>query len=147
MRRFIITNTDKFTGQAELVFNKYNVLIIIDCSKANMDVETIKHFKAAAPIHVDLLDTAFKAPTVIVEDYIDYIFADFYKDWPYKRNAFVAEKLWNKMTKTERIIAYHNKPEYIAFCRRQQAKNDYQPMMADTYLRKREFETEWNKIK
>jgi hypothetical protein len=144
MQRFLITNTDKFTGQAELVFNDKGTLCIIDCSDTDMDTDTIRHFKNVAPVTVTDLPAAFKTPTIIVEAGFDITFDRFYKDYPIKRNRYKAEKAWAKLNDTDRIKAWHSISSYKKYLSK---KNWLSAMLADSYLNRKEFETEWSKIK
>lgn len=144
MQRFLITNTEKFDGQAELVFNTKGTLCIIDCSNTDMDEFTMQHFKQAAPVTANRLKEAFKHPTVIVEAGFEITFEKFYKDYPLKRNRYKAEKAWTKLNDTERIKAWHSLSAYKKYC----SRNDwYNPMIADAYLTRKEYETDWNKVK
>lgn len=144
MRKFLITNNNRFTGQAEIVYNSRGILCIIDCSDTDMDEQTVHDFKRAVPVNVDRLSEAFKAPTVILESNYEVSFDKFYKDYPLKRNRFKAEKQWLKLTETERVMAWHSLSGYKKYL----AKFEWQnPMMADTYLSRKEFQTEWHKLK
>lgn len=144
MQRYLITNNDKFTGQAELVYNDKGTLCIIDCTDADMDEDTMHRFKNAAPVTAARLQQAFTAPTVIVEAGFDITFERFYKDYPTKRNRHVAEKHWQKLTETDKIKAWHSLSGYKKYC----SRNDwYKPMLSGAYLTRREFETDWNKEK
>lgn len=144
MKRFLITNTEKFDGQAELVYNQRGTLCIIDCSNTNMDEDTMRLFKNAAPVSINNLGNQFKHPTVIVETSIEISFEKFYKEYPLKRNRYKAEKQWAKLNETDRIVAYHSLSAYKKYLSRNTWQNC---MIADSYLSRREFETDWNKIK
>ena len=144
MQRFLITNTDKFTGQAELVYNDAGTLCIIDCSDTDMNENTMHHFKGVAPVVVGNLSQAFKAPTVIVEAGFDISFDKFYKDYPLKRNRYRAKSQWLGMARTERRKAWHCRAFNKRYCNRNQW---YNPMIPDAYLTRKEFETEWSKVK
>lgn len=145
MRRFFITSA-KFTGQAELLYTASGILSCIDATNTNMDEETIKAFKRAVPANIAGLAAGegFSADTVIVEADFEVDFNLFWKDYPLHRNRYKAEQLFNKMAKTEQVKAYHNLKLYKDYCRQREW---YTPMMADKYLRSREYETEWNKIR
>lgn len=144
MKRFLVTNTEKFTGQAELVYNDKGTLCIIDCSDTDMGEDIIKHFKNAAPVTIGLLASAFKHPTIIVEGGFDISFERFYKDYPLKRNRYKAEKAWLKLSDTDQIKAWHSLSSYKKYLNKNSWMN---PMIADRYLSSKEFETEWSKIK
>lgn len=142
MQRFLITNTDKFTGQAELVYNANGTLCIIDCSDTDMNEQVMLHFKQAAPVKVSSLGRAFTSPTVIVEAGFEVTFEKFYKDYPLKRNRYKAEKAWAKLNDTDRIKAWHSLSGY----RKYLGRTNCFPMIADNYLNNRHYETEWHKV-
>lgn len=145
MRRFLI-NSPRFSGQAELMYNDRDTLCKIDCTQTDMDQMTVAHFKHAVPATIpDLLrGKGFGADTTIVEAGYEVTFEQFYADYPLKRNRYKAEEVFNKMNKVEQAKAFNSLHFYKAYCTR---NSWITPMMADTYLRKREYETEWNKIK
>lgn len=143
MRKFKIVNADKFNGQAEIVYNDRGTLCIIDCSDTDMNEQTVDHFKKSVPANIGKLQEAFKHPTVIADVGFEVTFERFYKDYPLKRNRYKAEKQWAKLTDTERIIAWHSLSSYKKYLSRQSWQS---PMLADSYLSRREFETEWHKI-
>jgi hypothetical protein len=145
MRRFLITSP-KFTGTAEIVYNSKDVLCMIDITQANMDVDTIHHFKRATPAVLSNLLTpglSFSAETTIIEADFEVSFELFWKEYPYHRNRFKVEKGWSQLGKSDQVKAFHSLKSY----KRYLGRNAWQtPMIADRYLRDREFETEWNKL-
>lgn len=144
MQRFLITNTNKFTGQAEVVYNEKNVLIIINCSDTDMTGDLLKHFKAAVPVNSDNLADAFAKPTVIVQAEYQVTFDMFYNAYPLKRNRFKAEKLWPKLSKADQVVAYFSLDAYKKYLKKAEWQS---PMIADSYLSRREFETNWKSLK
>src|SRR5436190_11368440 len=136
MQRFLITNTDKFTGQAELIYNDKGTLCVIDCSNTDMEEIVMHHFKNAAPVTTNRLKDAFKHPTVIVEAGFEITFEKFYKEYPLKRNRNRAEKAWTKLNDSDRIKAWHSLSSYKKYLSRNQWLS---PMLADAYLNRREF--------
>lgn len=144
MRRFHITNPEKFIGQAELVYNEKETLCIIDCSNTNMDQVTMHAFKNAAPITIEKMQTAFAKETTVVESDFEVTFDKFYKEYPLKRNRFKGEAQFNKLSKTDQVKAFFSMQAYKKYL----ARNTWlSPMISDRYLKDHEFETDWNKIK
>lgn len=143
MRRFIITSP-KFEGQAELVYNEKDTLCIIDCSKSDMDEQTITMFKRAVAPTIPLLlaGRCFSADTVVRESDFVVSFKRFYDDYPLKRNRYRAEKLWEKLNGSQQVQAYYSLSHYQRYLTRTQIF----AMGADRYLSERHFETEWNKL-
>ncbi len=144
MRRFLITNSEKFTGQAELVYNEKETLCIIDCSNTNMDQTTMLYFKNAAPITIATMGKAFSKDTTVVESDFEVTFDKFYKDYPLKRNRFKGEAAFNKLSKTDQVKAFFSLHAYKKYLTR---NTWLSPMISDRYLKDHEFETDWNKIK
>ncbi len=146
MRRFLINNP-KFTGQAEIWYNERDTLCKIDCTGTDMDQMTISHFKHALPSTVQglLQGKGFTQDTTIVEAGYEVTFEQFYADYPLKRNRFKAEEVFKRMNKVEQAKAFNSLHFYKGYCTRNSSW--YTPMIADKYLRNREYETEWNKIK
>ncbi len=144
MRRFHITNTEKFTGQAELLYNDKETLCVIDCSNTNMDETTMLHFKNAAPITIAKIERAFSKNTTVVESNFEITFDKFYKDYPLKRNRFKGEAAFNKLDKTDQVKAFFSLHAYKKYLTRNPWLS---AMISDRYLKDHEFETDWNKIK
>lgn len=153
MRKFEITNPDKFTGTAYLVYNEKETLCKIDCSHAEMDQESIKGFKIAAPVTLaELLNNKyattgnqiFSSSTTIIESGFIVKFDQFYNEYPIKRNRHRAQQLFEALTNTEQVMAYYNLMKYKRYLQRCSWIN---AMHCDTYIRTKNYETDWNKIK
>lgn len=142
MRRFLITSP-KFNGQAEIIYNARETLCCIDMTNTDMDEMTVTHFKQSVPVTISSMATAFSAITTIVEAGFEVSFEKFYKEYPMKRNRYKAEKVWQKLNDTEKVEAFYSLLSYKKYINR---NTWYTPMIADKYLRDREFETDWNKV-
>jgi hypothetical protein len=142
MRRFLVTSP-KFTGAAEIVYDSAGVLCMIDITQAQMDPETIWSFKKATPVMEAQLAQAFGEQTVIVEADFEVSFSLFWKDYPLHRNRYKVEKIWSQLGKADQVKAFYSLKAYKRYLNKATWQT---PMIADRYLRDREFETEWNKI-
>lgn len=131
MQRFLITSP-RYTGEAVLLYNGNGLLQKIDCSMTDMNAETITHFKRAAPALVKDLEAAFNAPTVIVASEIIITFEQFWKKYDHKFNKDRCEKLWDKLSKTDKVVAYYELDKYHKFLRKNPTQFKLHP---DTYLR------------
>ncbi len=147
MKSYLVTNPN-FTGEITLMYNDADLLVSIDLIKSTMKPDTIAAFKRAVPVigTPENFATAFSAATTIVATDVTITWEMFYKNWPHKRNAFEGKKFWAKMSKTDQVEAYYNQPDYIAYSKWQQSRFEYQPMMADKWLRRREYETNWKQL-
>jgi hypothetical protein len=142
MRRFLITSK-KFDGTAELFYNDKGTLCKIDLTNTGMDEMIVQQFKKAAPATLAKMKSAFSSETMVVEADFDLTFEVFWKEYPLHRNKFKVVRIWNKMNKTDQVKAFASLHAYKKYL----TKNEWQsPMIADRYLRDREFETEWQKI-
>ena len=143
MRKFIITSP-AYTGEAEAAYDETGRLILINLQHTNMDAQLIVRFKAKVPALVDELEPAFAESkcTIIESEYV-ITFEMFYKDYPLKRNRYKVQKQWDKMNKTEQVKAFVSLAKYKKYLQRLEWQT---PMIADRYLRDREYETEWNKL-
>lgn len=131
MKRFLITNP-RFDGEAVLLYNEAGMLVKIDCTHTNMDAATMKHFKAAAPVSVMNLKEGFSNETVIAESSIEITFEQFWQKYDHKFNRQRAEKLWERLSKSDRLKAYFEMDKYNRYLQ----KNDTQAKLhPDTYLR------------
>lgn len=143
MRKFIITSP-RFTGQAELLYNPEGILCMIDCTKTGMEEATVAAFKKAVPAGLAaLLDgSGFSAETTVVEAGFVVSFKRFYDEYPWKRNKFRAEKVWDKMSSAQQVKAFYSITGYKKYLHR----TSVFAMGADKYLSDRHYETDWNVV-
>lgn len=144
MKRYLITSP-KFTGTAEIIYNEKQTLCMIDCTKTNMDEMVVSHFKHAVPANENVLLTGkcFSGDTNIVAAGFIVSFKRFYDEYPLKRNRFRAEKIFEKLTQTNQVLAFYSLAGYKKYLN----KSSIFAMGADRYLSERHYETEWEKIK
>ena len=142
MRRFLLTNPNKFTGTAEAVYNSNGTLCKIDLTQANMHPLVITAFKASVPAHIDTLmaGTSFSKDTTIVEADLEVTFTMFWDAYRKKINRLRAEALFKKLTKTQQVSAYYGISKYDAYLRKEQWRSKADP---ETYLRNQMWENEW----
>lgn len=143
MRKFNVTSP-AWQGNAELIFNTDGQLIKIDLSQTVMAADITRAFKHKAPVFVQDLQAAFTGTqATVVETDFEATFEMFWHDYPNKRNRHLAEDHWRKMGKTEQVEAYMSVGLYRKYC----DKNSwYNPQIGHTWLKKREFLNDWNKL-
>lgn len=141
MRRFLITSP-KFSGTVELIYNQEELICCIDIRGASMPKQTLSHLKAAIPVTLEQLITGqgFGPDTMIVEAGFELDFPKFWEEYPLHRNRFKVEQVWNKMAKGDQVKAYFSLGAYKKYL---QKNNWCSPMIADRYLRNKEYETDW----
>jgi hypothetical protein len=143
MKLFHLTSS-KFNGIAELLYNEAGVLCKIDCTGTDMNAETITHFKKCVASKVEEVSAGFTSSVTIVQADYAITFEMFYKDYPLKRNRYKAEQFWEKLQITDQIIAFSSLKGYKKYLAKN--SNYLNPMIADRYLRSKEYLTEWNKL-
>lgn len=141
MKKVLITSA-KFTGQAEITYDAAGKLLVLDVSDATMPSEALTLFKRAVPVLYDNLADALQTCTIIPADVV-ITFEMFWKLYPLKRNRYKAAQYWEKMNETDKVNAFSSLKAYNKYCTKTQW---YNPMIADKYLRAREFETDWQTI-
>ena len=143
MRRFLVTSPN-ITGEAELVYNEFGILVKIDCTGCKMIAATMQAFKAKIATRVEELEASLIGTTAtVVEAEFEATFDMFWKAYPYKRNKYLAESYWPKMNKTDQVTALLAATAYAKYCK----KNSwYNPKIADTWLKQREYLNEWSKL-
>lgn len=146
MKRFLITSP-KFNGEAEVHYNERGTLSCIDLRNTDMDEMTVAHFKHATPATLTRLLSpgpacSFSHETVIVEAEFEVTFELFYKDYPYKRNAYKVRAQFEKMNKSDKVKAFYSLHEYKKFL----SRTGCFAMIGDRYLKDKEFETDWKKV-
>lgn len=145
MRRFLISNTEKFNGTAQLVYNSQQVLCRIDCTDTDMVADTMRAFKKAVPVTIAELTAGgnFAAGTIVTESDFEISLDDFKREYPYSRNYHLLDLRWPKLKKTEQVQAYYAAIEYRKYCKR----NDwYKSKIADSWLANKEFLNDWRKM-
>lgn len=145
MQKYLISNP-RFLGEAHITYNNEGNLIIIDLSNTNLNSTILQAFKNAIPPTEDQLinGNSFTQATKIIEENYTVTFEQFWQRYPLHRNRYKAEIVYNKLSVSIQIQAYENLQQYIKYCKRNASY--YTPMLADRYLRTREYETNWNKL-
>jgi hypothetical protein len=139
MKRYLITSP-RFTGEAELIYSN-GVLKKIDCTATDMQASIIHHFKSAVPAFEDNIAHAFQAPTIVVASEIEIHFNEFWIKYDLKFNKDRCEKLWNRLSKSEKVTAFFELDKYLHFLRKNPTRFKMHP---DTYLRNKAWENDYN---
>lgn len=139
MKQFLITNA-AFTGEAVAIYNNDGLLIKFDVSDTNMNAAFVSHFKKAVPACQADLRAAFKPDTVIVENEVVVLFEQFWLKYDHKYNKDRSAALWERLSKTEKILAYYGLPKYFKHLRKHPTQAKLHP---DTYLRNKAWLNEY----
>lgn len=143
MRKFLITG-EKYTGEIVAVYSADQLLVQVDLQATNLTANQRRMLLCGLPTTVDGLNNCFEGKLTIVEAAFEVSFDMFWQRFGLKRNKLQAEKLWEKLRKTEQVEAWHRIAAYDKYCK----KNGhwYQRMYPDTWLRNRQWESEWETL-
>jgi hypothetical protein len=142
MRRFIITNSGRFNGTIELLYNDKGTLCLIDMRNADICEQTQKLFLHKIPsTELSLVKgEGFGKDTEIVEVDIEITFEMFWNTYAKKINRKRCEQLWNKLSQEKQVKAIHGIHAYNKYLSKESWRNKLDP---DTYLRNESWENEW----
>lgn len=145
MRKFIITSLE-FEGNISLTYNDRETIVEINLINAIISKIRLQRFFEHLPKTIN--DLPFYSQrsindTIVEVDFV-ITFEMFWKEYPFHRNMFRVQKVWDKMSKTDQVKAYYNVKDYSWYL----DKYDWcSPMIGDRYLRERQFETDWKKLR
>jgi hypothetical protein len=144
MKRYLLTST-KFTGEVEMLYDAEGVLRRIDMRNTSLTAQQVHALKKQVPAHDSLLAESFTDPgTVIVPAEFNVTLADFKHEYPYQRNMHLLPAIWDKMAKTEQVIAWEAAKEYRRYCKRNEGW--YKPKIAAAWLKAKEYLNDWKTL-
>jgi hypothetical protein len=140
MRKYIITS-QKFTGQVELVYNGRGLLNRVDLSAGELDEQQVHYLVRHIPALEGEIGNSFKhVPLTIVSEDYRITFEDFWNRYDQKHNRKRAEALWNRLSKTDQVLAFNGLQAYTRHLHNNNWKNKADP---DTYLRNKMWENNY----
>lgn len=141
MKRYTIASK-KYTGSAELTYNKAGVLVSINCKETDMDAETIRAFKRAVPATVEELvsGSSFSSDTMIVEVGYRYTFEEFWKAYNKKINKQRCIPLFANLSDAETIECVEGIKVYDKFLERVPARQKLDP---ENWIKLKSWENDW----
>ena len=142
MRRFLITTeTNAYTGEAELVYKDDGMLCKINLENAQMNRAITSSFKKMVPDHVDDLAIVFaNTKAVVVEVDFDVTFEMFWEKYNRKINKSRCIALWNKLSKADQVKAFYGIDKYEKFLKKEHWRPKADP---ETYLRNQYWMNEY----
>lgn len=144
MKKFEISRVS-FEGKVTVIYDSSDMLQMIDFSECKLDAKGRNGFKSSIPIYSnEILAFAQRHDCTMREVAFVITFEMWYTDYGVKRNKIEAEKLWNKMPSEEHLECWLSNKPYKNYCQRNASW--YNQMYPDTYLRKKHYKDEWNKI-
>ena len=108
------------------------MLQVIDCSQTSMNDKMIVYFKNQAPVFKAGLQTSFSPTTIIVESEMAISFEMFWKKYDHKFHKERSEKIWDRLSKTNKILAFYGLDKYHKYLHKNSTQAKMHP---DTYLR------------
>lgn len=140
MKKILITHLS-FTGEVELLFREDGTLVKMDTSNCNMTTAITNGFKNRVPAHINHLQEAFDGKNVVIrEAEYEVTFEMFWNAYNKKINRLRCIKLWDKLNKTDRALAYVGIKEYDRYLFKNEWRGKADP---ETYLRNRYWENEY----
>jgi len=140
MRRFLITSP-AWQGNAELLFDDSEKLVMLSVQDTNITPVTLLVFKEKAPVTIHEMKSAFEGTKVtIVEADFEVSFEMFWKKYNKKINKFRCIKIWDKMEKTMQVKAYFGIDAYHKYLKHESWRSKADP---ETYLRNQYWDNEY----
>jgi hypothetical protein len=142
MRRFILTNTNRFSGIVDLLYNEHGTLCLVDLRNADIDEQTIKLLVHNLPATFKELSQGkgFGKDTAVVEADYEITFEMFWNSYGKKINRKRCEPLFYKLSKEKQIKAVHGIHAYNKYLTKESWRTKLDP---ETYLRNESWESEW----
>lgn len=141
MRKFLVSSA-KYKGEVELLYNAEELLSQIVLDSATLSQPQRQYILRTVPMQVAGLQ-AWKDSLTIVEADFEVSFMSFWTAYALKRNKLDAQKLWDKLSKTNQVQAWKRITVYNAYLKRHTWQ---QKMYPDTWLRGRHWEDEWETL-
>jgi hypothetical protein len=142
MRRFLITNPNVFTGEAEVVYDANCRLVKIDVSNTDMSLNMVSKFKEHIPASFVHLEGIIKNSTAtIVETTMRIDFEQWWREYDKKINKKRCIPLFEKLSDSDTVFALMGIKPYKKYLK----SLSYARPMADPekYIRDRYWENEW----
>lgn len=147
MRRFLVTGV-KFTGEAELLYNEQGAIEAVNLRNTNLNATQRATIIQGVPATVAGLAQAWQSKLTIIEAAVEETFEMFWHDFNNKRNRLDAEKLWNRLTVTDKVLCRLRIKPYFAYLKRQNMGGfALKQMYPDTWVRGRHWVDEWETLK
>lgn len=157
MQKYIITFIDKPGEEIAITYNSVGRLLKIDATDAtNIHVKGFKELKESIPVELtdplaqltQLMNSFLNADTGksklnITQADFDVSFETFWNAYDNKRHKVDAQKLFEKLSYADKYKCIESCTHYHAYRKR---KGWLEQMLPDSYIRKREFETDFKKL-
>lgn len=141
MRRFLITSP-KFSGAAEIFYNRHGVLCLMDCKQTDMAAETITAFKKAIPATIQLLEQgqSFGPGTTVVERGYRVSFEEFWVRYNKKINKARCIPLYEALSDAETVLSYEAVGAYDTFLEKAKVRQKLDP---ENWIKNKSWQNEY----
>lgn len=141
----IVLKSELFDGEINLLYNEENELLFVDLRDAVMDLKQKDFLVRKVPISYTnekemWASLGGKDSLSVKELPFTVTFDAWFMLYNVKRNKQRCIKLWDKMSQTDRALAYLNHRQYNRHLQLNSWKTKMEP---DTYLRTRAWENEY----
>ena len=149
MRKFSLTNA-AFTGEIFITYNTDGLLVAFDASETNVQPEHIRWLLSRMPRQItinymaELLEFIAPSKCHLVEVAMDISFDTFWKLYGKMINRKRAEALYLKMSDADKFLCINSIKKYDRYLARINWRSKQDP---DTYLRNKNYQTDWDKLR
>lgn len=142
MKHFIITS-QSFDGHIALKYNQEGRLILYKNDSEMDSVQQDWMLKNMPLMEGQLVQFSSRIKGHLEEVPPDLSFETAYEMYGYKRNAYRAKKVWEKMNAGDKMNCIRSFKPYQKYV----GRKGIAQMCFDRYLSERHWETEWNSLK
>lgn len=143
MKKFIVTGS--FAGQLNIVYTENDLLGKVEYMGGELLPEQIGWLQRNLPIVYDSTFPAFvaKSKLTFIEERYEVTFEQFWEAYDLKVHKKRAQDAWGRMSKADKVKALMGVAPYDRHLQR----SGYGKAHADTYLKDRYFDNDWNKLR
>lgn len=123
-----------------------NKLLEVSFSEAEMtEVQIAAFIKALPIIHESLKMFIQHYGLVCIDTEYVILFADWWELFNMKRNKIEAERAFERLPPHEKVVLWFGTKTYNQYCQRNASW--YNKLYPDSFIIKKQYQSEWNKIK
>ncbi len=140
----LILTSHKFEGEIEVIYDSAGLLVYLDMRRSKMTELQIIHLKhhlrAKYSENKSDWDEMFKTFTFVPKDY-KIPFDMFWNEYGKKINLLRAEKVWNRLSESNKVKAYLGLKAYLKYCT--DNVSWYNKLDPENYLKNQSWTNEW----
>lgn len=146
MEKLIITHKN-FQGEIIAIYGEENELLAIDFTQADLSLEQRRYFTNRMPPEYgkNFIDhfrnSAGECTLIVVPEKHEITFEMFWSRYGVKHNRIRCEKIWDRMSKSDKVKAYYGITAYFKFLERQPFNR--QKLDPENYLKNKIWNNEW----